>query len=219
MSILMLSKTLSLAKQLSLRGKWISWISMLQEESRTGLFLTHKLWTRTLFQSYFQVLSGLHFHLSSRIHWTNCFELSIIEPIPVGNMGGVEVVWGVHQNAHVKEVVAGGLCVFEHSVLWVWDVGVWILSWVTWIWHWAWFFFTWVSVCYRTVVLQKSFSCMCGVWRAPCPQECPAPGLWEQILSDKSHTFRYFIFLLTMYELYFLSTHKILLHGQVVGLC
>lgn len=88
MSILMLSKTLlSLAKQLSLRGKWISWISMFQEESRTGLFLTHKLWTRTLFQSYFQVLSGLHFHLSSRIHWTNCFELSIIEPIPVGNTG------------------------------------------------------------------------------------------------------------------------------------
>lgn len=149
---------------------------MLQEESRTGLFLTHKLWTQTLFQSYFQVLSGLHFHLSSRIHWTNCFELSIIEPIPVGNMGGVEVDWGVHQNAHVKEVVAGGLCVFEHIVLWVWDVGVWILSWVTWIWHWAWFFFTWVSVCYRTVVLQKPFSCMCGVWQAPCPQECPAPA-------------------------------------------
>lgn len=42
----------------------------------------------------------------------------------MGSMGEVEVAWGAHQNLHVKEVVAGGLCVFERSILGVWDVGV-----------------------------------------------------------------------------------------------
>lgn len=95
------------------------------------------------------------------------------------------------------------VCVFEHRVLWV---GMLVCH----------FFLgsykfgiksdfslhrTWVS---GPVVLKDT----CTIWTAPCPQECPFHGLWEQILSDKPCGFHYFILLPAIYELYFFSTHQ-----------